>query len=165
MAKRNKVELIGNLGRDPEVRYTGNGDPVANLAVATDESYKDRNTGQKVQQTEWHRVVVFGYSASYAAQYLKKGNQVFVEGKLKTRKWQGQDGRDNYTTEIVVDVTGDLQGLDRSPQGQSQGPQSQGTQGNSAQGNAGNSQQPPAQNAQNQAAQADYDPEMDHIPF
>lgn len=125
MARRNKVELIGNLGTDPDVRYTANGNPVANLAVATDESYKDRNSGQRVQRTEWHRVVVFGHSAEFAAKYLKKGNQVFVEGKLQTRKWQDQSGQHRYTTEVVVEAyNGDLQSLEKRPSDQDSAQQS-----------------------------------------
>lgn len=112
----NKVILIGNLGRDPEIRYTPSGAAVANLALATDESYKDKNTGQMVPKTEWHRIVLFGKVAEIAGQYLTKGAQVYIEGKLQTRKWQAQDGTDRYTTEIVVDVTGKMQMLG-SPQG------------------------------------------------
>lgn len=108
----NKVILIGNLGVDPEVRYTANGNAVTNLSVATDESYKDRNTGQMVPRTEWHRVVMFGKVAEVAGQYLRKGSKVYIEGRLQTRKWQGQDGQDRYTTEIVVDINGQMQMLD-----------------------------------------------------
>lgn len=108
----NKVILIGNLGNDPETRYTPNGNAVTNLSVATDESYKDRQSGQLVPRTEWHRVVMFGKVAEIAGQYLRKGSKVYIEGRLQTRKWQGQDGQDRYTTEIVVDINGQMQMLD-----------------------------------------------------
>lgn len=108
----NKVILIGNLGQDPDTRYTPNGNAVVNLNLATDESYKDRQTGQLVPKTEWHRVVMFGKVAEVAGQYLRKGSKVYIEGRLQTRKWQGQDGQDRYTTEIVVDINGQMQMLD-----------------------------------------------------
>jgi single-strand DNA-binding protein len=109
----NKVILIGNLGNAPEIRATGSGTLIANLSVATSESWKDRNTGQQQERTEWHRVVVFGKLAEVAQQYLHKGSKVYIEGKLQTRKWQGQDGQDRYTTEIVIDgYSGQLQILD-----------------------------------------------------
>ncbi|MCX8087629.1 MAG: single-stranded DNA-binding protein [Rhodocyclaceae bacterium] len=100
MASVNKVILVGNLGADPEVRYLPNGDAVANIRVATTESWKDKNTGEKKELTEWHRVVFYRKLAEIAGQYLKKGSQVYIEGRLRTRKWQGQDGQDRYTTEI-----------------------------------------------------------------
>tara|TARA_Y100000310_G_C20704371_1_gene833794 strand:+ start:20684 stop:21250 length:567 start_codon:yes stop_codon:yes gene_type:complete len=105
MAKRgvNKVVLLGNLGQDPEIRYMPNGNAVANLTLATSESYKDKNTGQDVDKTEWHRVCIFGKLAEIAGEYLRKGSQVYFEGKLQTRKWQDQQGQDKYTTEIIVD--------------------------------------------------------------
>lgn len=98
----NKVILIGNLGRDPEVRYTPNGNAIANLTMATTESWKDKTTGEKQEKTEWHRVVFFGRLAEIVGEYLKKGSQVFIEGRLQTRKWQDKDGNDRYTTEIVA---------------------------------------------------------------
>lgn len=97
----NKVILIGTLGRDPEVRYMPNGNPVANLTLATDESYNDKQTGQKVEQTEWHRLVVYGKLAEICQQYLHKGSKAYFEGRLKTREWE-KDGIKRYTTEIVV---------------------------------------------------------------
>ncbi len=104
MASRgiNKVILVGNLGRDPEIRYTQSGDPIANITVATSESWNDKNTGEKRENTEWHRVVMFRGLAKVAEDWLKKGQQVYIEGRLQTRKWQGQDGQDRYTTEIVA---------------------------------------------------------------
>ncbi len=125
----NKVILIGNLGQDPETRYTPNGTAVVNLNLATDESYKDRESGQLVPKTEWHRVVLFGKVAEVASQYLRKGSKVYIEGKLQTRKWQGQDGQDRYTTEVVVDIKGQMQMLDTRQGGGHQGsaPQGQGS--------------------------------------
>jgi len=105
----NKVILIGNLGSDPDVRYTPGGAAVANLNVATTESWKDKNTGQRQDKTEWHRVVCFGRLGEIAGEYLKKGSKVYLEGKLQTRKWQNKQGQDQYTTEIVAN---DLQMLD-----------------------------------------------------
>ncbi|OQX33667.1 MAG: single-stranded DNA-binding protein, partial [Oceanospirillales bacterium LUC14_002_19_P2] len=98
----NKVILIGNLGSDPEIRYMPSGDAVANFNMATHESWKDRNTGELQERTEWHRIVMFGKLAEIAQQYLRKGSKVYIEGKLQTRKWQDQQGTDRYTTEIVV---------------------------------------------------------------
>ncbi len=99
----NKVILVGNLGQDPEIRYTADGRPIANFSIATSESWKDKNSGEKREKTEWHRVVVFGKLAEICGEYLSKGKQVYIEGKLRTRKWQGQDGQDKYTTEVVID--------------------------------------------------------------
>lgn len=98
----NKVILIGNLGVDPEVRYTASGTAVANLRLATSERWKDRQSGELQERTEWHRVVLYGRLGEIAGEYLRKGSQVFIEGRIQTRKWQGQDGQDRYTTEIVA---------------------------------------------------------------
>ena len=98
----NKVILIGNLGRDPEVRYSANGQAIANVTIATSESWKDKTSGEKQERTEWHRIVFFGRLAEIAGEYLKKGAQIFIEGRLQTRKWQDKDGADRYTTEIVA---------------------------------------------------------------
>ncbi len=99
----NKVILIGNLGADPEIRQTTAGKPIANLRIATSESWKDRNTGERKEKTEWHRVVIFNEGlARIAEQYLKKGSKVYIEGQLQTRKWQDQSGQDKYTTEVVL---------------------------------------------------------------
>jgi len=105
MASRgvNKVILIGNLGQDPEVRYMPNGGAVCNISVATSEAWKDKNSGEDQEKTEWHRVVMFRRLAEIAGEYLKKGSKVYLEGKLQTRKWQDQQGQDRYTTEIVAD--------------------------------------------------------------
>ena len=105
----NKVILIGNLGQDPEVKYMPNGGAVANVTVATSESWKDKNTGEQQERTEWHRVVFFRRLAEIAGEYLKKGSKVYIEGRLQTRKWQDQQGNDRYTTEIIAN---DMQMLD-----------------------------------------------------
>lgn len=101
MASVNKVIIIGNLGKDPEVRYAASGDAIANITVATTDSWKDKATGEKKEATEWHRVVFFGKLAEIVGQYLKKGRQVYVEGSLKTRKWTDKEGVERYTTEIT----------------------------------------------------------------
>jgi single-strand DNA-binding protein len=118
----NKVILIGNLGAEPEVRYMPSGDPVANIRIATSESWKDRNSGEVQERTEWHNVVFFGKIAEVVKQYLHKGSKVYVEGKLRTRKWQTQEGQDRYTTEVVVDINGSMQMLDSRPGGGSSVP-------------------------------------------
>lgn len=99
----NKVILIGNLGQDPEVRYMPSGAAVCNVSIATSESWKDKSTGEPVERTEWHRVVMFRRLAEIAGEYLKKGSKVYVEGRLQTRKWQDQQGQDRYTTEVIAD--------------------------------------------------------------
>ena len=113
MASVNKVILVGNLGRDPETRYMPEGGAVTNISIATTDSWKDKN-GEKQEKTEWHRVAFFGKLAEIAGEYLKKGSQVYVEGRLQTRKWQDKDGQDRYTTEIVADrmqMLGSRQGM------------------------------------------------------
>ena len=163
----NKVILVGNLGQDPEVRYTTSGSAVTNISVATAESWKDKNTGEKVEKTEWHRVVFFGRLAEIAGEYLRKGSQVYIEGKIQTRKWQDQNNQDRYTTEIVAN---ELQMLGGNPSGGqgSYGGQAPAaprvnkpSQQNNFQQNQGAPQQsqPPAQN---QPAFDDFD---DDIPF
>ncbi len=106
----NKVILIGNLGKDPEVKYSATGGAITNITLATSEQWKDKQTGEKKEKTEWHRVVFFGKLGEIAGEYLKKGSQVYVEGRLQTRKWQDKEGKDRYTTEIVGDQ---MQMLDR----------------------------------------------------
>jgi single-strand DNA-binding protein len=105
MASRgiNKVILVGNLGKDPEVRYMPNGNAVANITLATSETWKDKQSGEQKEQTEWHRVVFYQRLAEIAGEYLKKGSKVYIEGKLRTRKWQDKDGQDKYMTEIIAD--------------------------------------------------------------
>ena len=102
MASINKVILIGRLGRDPEIRYTPNGDAVANFSIATSENWKDKNTGEKKEKTEWHRLVAFRRLAEIIGEYLTKGSQIYIEGKLQTREWDDKEGNKRYTTEIVV---------------------------------------------------------------
>ncbi|MGB5856737.1 MAG: single-stranded DNA-binding protein [Oceanisphaera sp.] len=152
MAQRgvNKVILIGHLGQDPEMRYMPSGNAVANITLATSETWKDKQTQQPKEKTEWHRVVFFGKLAEIVGEYLRKGSQVYIEGRLQTRKWQDQNGQDRYTTEIVVDIGGTMQMLGGKPQGQggqsapAQGGQQQGAQHQSGQ-QQGNWQQQPAQ--------------------
>ncbi|ABF14161.1 single-stranded DNA-binding protein [Candidatus Palibaumannia cicadellinicola] len=113
MASRgvNKVILVGNLGQDPEIRYMPNGCAVANINLATSESWRDKQTGDTKEKTEWHRVVLFGKLAEVTGEYLRKGSQVYIEGSLQTRKWQDQNGQDRYTTEIIVNANGSMQML------------------------------------------------------
>jgi single-strand DNA-binding protein len=122
MASVNKVILIGNLGADPETRYAPSGDAICNIRVATTDTWKDKATGEKKEATEWHRVTFYGKLAEIAGQYLKKGSQVYIEGSLRTRKWQDKDGQDRYTTEIRADemkmlgkTTGGASGEQRPP--------------------------------------------------
>lgn len=108
----NKVILVGTLGRDPEMKYAANGNAIANLSVATSEQWNDKATGERQEKTEWHRVVMFGRLAEVAGQYLTKGSQVYLEGKLQTRKWQDQNsGQDRYSTEVVIDINGRMEML------------------------------------------------------
>lgn len=107
----NKCILIGHLGQDPEIRYMPSGGAVANLTLATSESWRDKQTGEMKEKTEWHRVCIFGKLAEIAGEYLRKGSQVYIEGSLQTRKWQDQNGQDRYTTEVVVNVGGSMQML------------------------------------------------------
>jgi single-strand DNA-binding protein len=114
MASVNKVIIVGNLGRDPETRYMPNGEAVTNIAVATTESWKDKQTGEKKELTEWHRITFYRKLAEIAGQYLKKGSQLYVEGRLQTRKWTDKDGVERYTTEIIADsmqMLGSRQGM------------------------------------------------------
>lgn len=156
----NKVILVGNLGNDPEVRYGNNGAAIANLSVATSDSWKDKNTGEQVEKTEWHRVVMFNRLGEIAGEYLRKGSKVYIEGKLQTRKWQDQSGQDRYTTEIVGN---EMQMLDSRGDnaGQGGGYQPKPSQPTAPQQQGGG--QPPQQ-AQQQAPQPapDFD---DDIPF
>lgn len=171
----NKVILIGNLGADPETRYMPNGNAVCNITVATTDSWKDRNTGQQQERTEWHRVVFFGKIAEIAGQYLRKGSKVYLEGRLQTREWE-KDGIKRYTTEIVVDIGGQMQMLDGrgdsagydsqagSPRAQQPAPQ-QPMQQPAAQPVQGEPQRPtPAAQIPPEPAPA-YDNFDDDIPF
>ena len=128
----NKVTLLGRIGQDPEVKYTADGRPIANFSVATSETWKDKNTGEKRERTEWSRVVVFGKLAEICGEYLSKGSQVYIEGRLQTRKWTDNSGQDRYTTEVVVDIKGTIQFLG-GRQGRT-GSNDQGHQGQDSQG-------------------------------
>ena len=99
----NRAIIVGQLGKDPEMRYTADGKAIANFSVATSEQWKDKQTGEKQEKTEWHRISIFGKLAEIAGEYLRKGSQVYLEGKIQTRKWQDKDGQDRYTTEIIAD--------------------------------------------------------------
>lgn len=156
----NRAILIGNLGNDPDLRYLPNGNAVCNVTLATSDSWKDKNTGQLQERTEWHRVVFFGKLAEIAGQYLRKGSKIYVEGRLQTREWE-KDGIKRYTTEVVVDVGGQMQMLDSSnnsgAQNQNHAPQGQQR-----------SAQPPQQQGQYQQQQSHaggYDNFDDDIPF
>src|SRR5210317_2155094 len=148
----NKVILVGNLGQDPETRYMPSGAAVTNFTVATNESWKDKQTGEQKDRTEWHRVAMFNRLAEIAAEYLRKGSQVYIEGKLRTRKWQGQDGQDRWTTEIIADEMQMLGG--RGGAGGGSGSFGGGQQGGGQQGGSGGA--PP------QPGPDDFD---DDIPF
>ncbi|RBP48622.1 single-stranded DNA-binding protein [Arenicella xantha] len=164
----NKVIIVGNLGNDPEVRYGNNGAAIANLSVATSESWKDKNTGEQVEKTEWHRIVMFNRLGEIAGEYLRKGSKIYIEGKLQTRKWQDQSGQDRYTTEIVasemqmLDSRGDNMGQGGGGGYQQSAPQQNRGGGQAAGGQAGGAQRAaPAQSTPPQPA-PDFD---DDIPF
>ncbi|EGT5722985.1 single-stranded DNA-binding protein [Cronobacter sakazakii] len=145
----NKVILVGNLGQDPEVRYMPNGGAVTSLRLATSESWRDKQTGEMKEVTEWHSVVLYGKLAEVAGEYLRKGSQVYIEGQLRTRKWQDQSGQDRYSTEVVVNVGGTMQMLGGKQQSDQPKQQSQTTK-----------QKPPSQ--QSSVPPMDFD---DDIPF
>ena len=164
----NKVILVGNLGNDPEIRYMPSGDAVANIAIATSESWRDKATGEQKEKTEWHKVAIFGKLAELAGEYLRKGSQVYIEGQLQTRKWQDQSGQDRYSTEVVVQgFNGVMQMLGGKQGGQQQqAPQQQAPRQQAPQQQAP-MQRAPQQQAQNQQSQYN-DPPMDYddsIPF
>ncbi|WP_352477274.1 single-stranded DNA-binding protein [Mesorhizobium sp. M0045] len=150
----NKVILVGNLGQDPEIRRLNSGDPVVNLSIATSESWRDKNSGERKEKTEWHRIVIFNDSlAKVAEQYLKKGMKVYIEGQLQTRKWT-KDGQDHYSTEIVLQkFRGELQMLDAKGQGDGE----RRDDGGSRSSGGGNSRQ-----SNNRSSNDDLDSE---IPF
>lgn len=170
----NKVILVGNIGNEPEMRYMPNGNAVATVSLATSDAWKDKNTGEPQERTEWHRVVFFGKLAEIVGQYVHKGSKLYVEGRLQTRKWADQQGIDRYTTEIVVDMGGTMQLLDsrqggdtgnyynqNQPQQQTQQPYQQPAP----------TQQPTQQQPQNRPQQApqqpapNFDDFDDDIPF
>lgn len=150
MASRgiNKVILVGNLGNDPEIRYMPNGGAVANITIATSDSWRDKATGEQREKTEWHRVVLFGKLAEVAGEYLRKGSQVYIEGQLQTRKWQDQSGQDRYTTEVVVQGFNGVMQMLGGRQGQ--GGQSQGMGGQQQQQGSWGQPQQPVQHAPQQ---------------
>lgn len=173
----NKVILVGNLGKDPEMRYTADSKAVANLTIATSEQWKDKNTGQQQEKTEWHRVVAFGRLAEIMGEYLKKGSQVYIEGKIQTRKWQDQQGQDRYTTEVVAN---DMQMLGGRGGGSADFGSASSSQGAPAQNNyapqgggapqggapAAQQQQAPQQQQQGSGAPSNnFDGFDDDIPF
>ncbi|MDG1080210.1 MAG: single-stranded DNA-binding protein [Porticoccaceae bacterium] len=163
----NKVIIVGNCGQDPETRYLPSGGAVTNMSLATSESWKDKNTGEQQERTEWHKVVFFNRLGEIAGEYLKKGSKVYVEGSLRTRKWQGQDGSDRYTTEIVAS---EMQMLDsRGGQEGGGGYQQNRPQQNQGQQNQGQMQNQGQQQQQNQApkpqAPQGMDSFDDDIPF
>jgi len=171
----NKVILVGNLGADPEVRYMPSGGAVTNVSVATTDSWKDKNSGQRQERTEWHRVVFFNRLAEIAGEYLRKGSQVYVEGRLQTRKWQGQDGQDRYSTEIVANEMQMLGGRGGGAGMGGSAPYGDAQQGGGHGGGGGQQQrqpQPPQQSPQQSPPppqqQPDFGPEPDFdddIPF
>ncbi|MCU7798587.1 MAG: single-stranded DNA-binding protein [gamma proteobacterium symbiont of Lucinoma myriamae] len=175
MAGVNKVILVGRLGKDPEVRYTPDNRAIANITLATSESWKDKNTGQRQEKTEWHRVVFFGGVAGVVGEYLRKGSQIYLEGKLQTRKWQDQSGQDRYTTEVVVDsFNGVMQMLDSRTGGDTAFAQGGGNQPNqnpqqnqtpqqqASQPNQTSQQQQPQSPPASQPFEDEFD---DDIPF
>jgi single-strand DNA-binding protein len=152
----NKVILVGNLGQDPETRYMPSGGAVTNISVATSESWKDKQSGEQKDRTEWHRVAMFNRLAEIAAEYLRKGSQVYIEGKIRTRKWQDKDGNDRYTTEIIADemqMLGGRGGNDSYGGGSGGGGASRGSSGGSSSQGGSDRNPPPAD---------DFD---DDIPF
>src|SRR5690554_2777014 len=160
----NKVILIGNVGGDPEVRYMPNGNAVANVTLATSDSWKDKQTGQQQERTEWHRVVFFGRLAEIVGEYVRKGSKLYIEGRLQTREWE-KDGVKRYTTEIVVDIGGQMQLLDGRPQG-GEGMAPRPQQSRPAPQRQAQQPQQQQQPAQPQAQQMpDYDSFDDDIPF
>jgi single-strand DNA-binding protein len=177
----NKVILVGNLGQDPEVRYMPSGGAVANISIATSESWKDKQTGQPVDKTEWHRIVFFNRLAEIAGEYLKKGSQVYVEGKLQTRKWQDQAGVDRYSTEVVANelqMLGGRQGQGDNNMGGDPGYSAEPSYGggmpsgnaavggmNSGMSNAPQKPQAPKPSQQAPAAPPSMDSFDDDIPF
>lgn len=152
----NKVIIVGNVGNDPDTKYMPSGSAVTNLSVATNESWKDKQTGEQKDRTEWHRVAMFGRLAEIAAEYLRKGSQVYIEGKLRTRKWQDQSGNDRYSTEIIADEMQMLGGRSSSGAPAMSGG---GSDGGSSGGSGG---PPPSAPPQQEGGSNDFD---DDIPF
>jgi single-strand DNA-binding protein len=173
VASINKVILIGNLGRDPEVRYTTNGAAICNITIATSRNWKDKTSGEKMEETEWHRVVFYDRLAEIAGEYLKKGRPVYVEGRLKTRKWQDKDGAEKYTTEIIADnmqLLGGREGQGGGDEGGGGGGYSRGSSGGGGGGERGERSEraPAAQRPAGKPAaksSTGFDDMDDDIPF
>ena len=163
MASVNKVILVGNLGRDPEVRYMPNGDAVANYSIATTETWKDKN-GMRQEKTEWHNIVMYRRLAEIAGEYLKKGSSVYIEGRLQTRKWQDKQGNDRYTTEIIADQLQMLGGRNSNAAGQTPG-QDHGAASPSQPGGASTDGTPPPPRRKDPAPGGSFDDMDDDIPF
>jgi single-strand DNA-binding protein len=160
----NKVILVGTLGRDPEVKYMPSGGAITNVSVATSEQWKDKQSGEKKEMTEWHRVVFFNRLAEIAGEYLRKGQQVYIEGSLRTRKWQGQDGQDRYTTEIVASEMQMLGG--RPGGGMGAGQYEEAPRGNTGGGGyGGGAPSPAAGSSNNSAPDRGFEDFDDDIPF
>jgi single-strand DNA-binding protein len=160
MASLNKVLLIGNLGRDPETRYMPDGGAITNISIATTSQWKDKS-GERQESTEWHRVAFFGRLAEIAGEYLKKGSQVYVEGRIRTRKWQDKDGQDKYTTEIIADemkMLGSRQGAGSGDGGGAGGDYARASGGHASSGTA-------ARSAPAKSAPTKFDDMDDDIPF
>jgi single-strand DNA-binding protein len=174
VASINKVILIGNLGRDPEVRYTTNGAAICNVTIATSRNWKDKTSGEKMEETEWHRVVFYDRLAEIAGEYLKKGRPVYVEGRLKTRKWQDKDGAEKYTTEIIADnmqLLGGREGMGGGDEGGGGGGYSRGSSGGDRGGERGGERSERSAPAQRPAGKpaakssTGFDDMDDDIPF
>ena len=174
MASINKVMLIGNLGRDPEMRYLPSGSAVCNIVVATSRNWKDKTSGDKVEETEWHRVALFDRLAEIAGEFLKKGRPVYIEGRLKTRKWTDKEGKDNYTTEVIAENMQLLGGREGGEGGGGGGGRSQGADFDRPAGDGGGGGERAARPAQRPAAQkpaavvkqaTGFDDMDDDIPF
>ena len=162
----NRVILVGNLGKDPEIRRTQDGRPIANLSIATSESWRDKTSGERKEKTEWHRVVAFHEgSAKFAEQYLKKGSKVYVEGQLQTRKWQDKDGHDKYSTEVVLQAFNSTLQLIDAPKQSAGGEYEQERTTDARQAAAiERGVQPPMGNAPAKSRSAPFDPDSE-IPF
>ena len=171
MASINKVILIGNLGRDPEVRYAPSGSAICNVSIATTRNWKNRDSGERQEETEWHRVVFYDKLAEIAGEYLKKGRSVYVEGRLKTRKWQDKEGKDNYTTEIIAEQMQMLGGREGYGGGDSEGGGGGGYSRSSDEGGgSGRSERPaqrpaPQRSAPQPKSSTGFDDMDDDIPF
>lgn len=168
MASVNKVIIVGNLGRDPEMRYMPSGDAMASITVATTDNWKDKNTGEKKEQTEWHRITFFGKLAEIAGQYLKKGSQVYIEGSLRTRKYTDKDGIEKYATDIRADtmqMLGSRQGMGSAPMDDGYGSAGPYQNANNNNGHYNNQNTPPARPAPAAKPAPNFSDMDDDIPF